>query len=421
MAAIKTIAAVTVAILLSFLAGSLIPLGKTVEVTKTVTITSASALTEVSVETVERTVTETTQVERTVTFTTSPERPKAPPLGLELEYAKLFKVVFNNGYKVVVDALNRTLVLVPRGSAPPEGFEGIVVETPVDSVVLLSSTHVALLHRLKEFNPDIINSIGGIAWGGSYEWYLPDIKQALESGRIKDIGAAWSPNYEEILTINPNVMFIYTYPGDRLPGKLDELGITYAVDNEWLENSALGRFEWIKFIATFYDMDYEAWVLFNRVKENVSDVISRVKNAEGPVVAWFSIYKGTAYVSGGRSYVANALQELGADYIFKDTRETGSVAVTLEELVSRVVDADVIIYPSDLVESVDDILSEVPELAEAKAFKEGRVYAFSPAYWQLGLAYPEDWYRDLAAILYPNLFPQHELRLFKPLIAGAVS
>ncbi len=377
-------------------------------VEKTATITETMEKTTTLTETRVTTVTETVELS---------EKRQLPPLKLEIKYAKLFDVTFYDGYKVVRDALNRTLILVPRGAEPPQSVDGVVIYTPVERVVLLSATHVALLERLKELKPDILDSVVGIAWGGSYEWYFQDVKKALEEGTIKDVGAAWSPNLEEIVALKPDLMIIYTFPGDTLPEKLDELGIPYAVNNEWLENHPLGRFEWIKFIATFYDLDYEAAQIFKNVEDVVKELREQVSGSASPRVAWFSVYKGTIYASGGRSYIAVALKELGADYIFSDTTATGSIRPTMEELVSRAADADVIVY-SSYIASIEDLLKEVPGLADSKAVKEGRVYIFSETYYQLGFAYTEEWYRDLAAILYPELFPDYEPQFFIRLASG---
>ena len=415
--ALTTIAVAT-ALVLGLVVGFFAPFRELREVTVTETLTITHTVAGGDMRTI--TVTSLTTVEKILTTTETVEvtrEVRNPPLMLDLSHARLFEVVFQDGYKVVKDANNRTLLLIPRGAAPPAGVGGIVVQVPVERVVLLSSTQAALLVRLMEYRPEIIDTIAGIAWGGEYEWYLEDIKEALEENRIRDVGAAWQPDFEAILALNPDVMFIYTFPGSTLPAKLDEVGVVYAVDNEWLENTALGRFEWIRFLATFYNMDYEAWLIFREVEGRISEIISKIRAADQPPpkVAWFSIFKGKVYVSRGESYVANALYDLGADYIFKDIKGTGSITVTLEELVTRVIDADVIIYSSTRIESKEDILKEAPELADSKAFIEDRVYIFAPPYWQLGLAYTDEWYLDLAAILYPELFKGHNPTLFRKL------
>ncbi|MEM2931735.1 MAG: ABC transporter substrate-binding protein [Nitrososphaerota archaeon] len=329
----------------------------------------------------------------------------------EIKYARLFKVTEFDDYKIVKDALNRTLILVPRNKSPPIGVEGIVIYVPVERVILMSATQVALLMRLKEYRPDILDTVVGIMWGGQYEWYFKDVDEALISGRIKDVGAPETPNYEEILTLNPDIVFIYAFPGMEAMSKFDELGIKYAVINEYLENDYLGRFEWIKFVASFYGLDSEAKEIFNKCEQTISSIARKVADRVPPNVAWFSIYKGTVYAAGGESYVAKALRQLNARYIFSDVKQTSSFVTTLEEILGHAGEIDVIVYPG-IVSSLSDILAEAPGLSETNAVKQKRVYTYSPMIYQLGFYDVEGWYLDLAYILHPEEFPEHQLRYF---------
>lgn len=400
----RTVAALALALLVAglvagYIAGSAAPPG-----VKTITSTMTERLTE------------TRHVTTSVSITvTRSETPRLPPVKLDVRYAELFSVEYRDGYKLVRDALNRTIILVPRGARPPTGAEGLVVQVPVRRVVLLSATHAALIERLSGYNPEVLKSVVGIAWGGSYEWYLDRIGSLIRNGSIVDVGAAFSPDLERIAALEPDVTFIYTFPGDTLPGKLDELGIPYVVDNEWLEKTALGRFEWIKFVAAFYDMEWEGAEIFESAERRVEELRGLVSGRPAPVVAWFSVYKGTAYASGGAAYTARAIAELGAEYVFKDVKSTGSISLSLEELVTRIAESDVIIYSSDLIKSLNELLAELPGIEESSAVRNKRVYAFAENYYQLGYAYPDSWYMDLAAILYPDVFPGYELRFFRRL------
>lgn len=346
----------------------------------------------------------TTTIHRTETVTITKTEP-------QIKYARLFEITCLDDYKIVKDALNRTLILVPRGRSPPSGVEGIIIHVPVERVIIMSATQIALLMRLKEYRPEILDTVVGIMWGGQYEWYFKDVSDALKSGKIRDVGAPESPNYEEILMLNPDVVFIYAFPGMEAMSKLDELGIKYAVINEYLENDYLGRFEWIKFIATFYELDAEANEIFNNAEQTISSIARKVADSEAPTVAWFSIYKGTVYAAGGESYIARALRQLNAKYIFSDVKQTSSFVTTIEELLGRTGTIDVIVYPG-IVSSLSDILSEAPGLAETNAVRLKRVYTYSPTIYQLGFYDVEGWYLDLAYILHPEKFPEHRLRYF---------
>ena len=381
-------------LVIGFLAG----LSLSAMIVKPVTITEKVT----STQTIQTTFTATVSRAETTTITKAVSGVK---------YAQLFDITVSDDYEIVKDALDRTFILVPRNKSPPTGIDGIVIYVPVKRVIVMSATHIALLERLKEYRPNILDSVVGIMWGGQYEWYFEDVKDALQDGRIRDVGSPDSPNYEEILTLNPDIVFVYAFPGMETLSKLDELGIKYTVINEYLENDYLGRFEWIKFMAAFYDMDAEADVIFSRAELTIKTIAKKVADNESPGVAWFSIYKGTVYAAGGESYVARALRQLNAKYIFSDVKETSSFVTTIEELLGHSEEIDVIVYPG-ILNSISDLLSEAPGMSGTKAVRLGRFYTYAPSIYQLGFYDVEGWYLDLASILHPEDFPGHELRYF---------
>jgi len=384
---------------------------KTVTLNSTTVVTRTVAITEMAQATTKTEIVTVTLRELTTkTFSPLPQ----VPLRLEVKYSRQFEVLLINGYKVVKDALNRTLILVPRGFQPPKDLEGTVVYTPVERVALMSATQVALIERLKEKEPQILERVAGIMWGEQYEWYFSDLEERLMSGKIKDLGPDYSPSIEELVALKPDLVIIYTFPGSDFPQRLEELGIPFVVDNEYLETSPLARFEWIKLIATFFDLDEEAFSIFRDVENRVSEVVGDVETsgATSPLVCWFMVYRGVVYAAGGKSFPANALNMLRARYAFTDAGSTGSVTVNIEEVLNRCKDADVVVYPTSFVSGVSDILSEAPELGELKAFKERRVYAYAPSVFQLGYYDTEGWVKDLASILYPNLYPGYEPKYF---------
>jgi iron complex transport system substrate-binding protein len=413
MFAVKPAYILTPLIAVAFIAGLLVSPTLTPPVTVTSTFRESVAVpttVTVSPPPVTQTAVSTVTLTRTLTVTATPYR--GVPLKLDVRESKLFEVTVVDGYRVVRDALNRTLVLVPRGMSPPKEIAGVVVYVPVERVVLMSATHVALLERLRERNPEILGRVAGIMWGREYTWYFEEVKKRLENGLIRDVGPSWNPSIEDIIALKPDLVIIYTFPGSDIPAKLDEHRIPYAVDNEYLENTVLGRFEWIKFIGTFFEMDREAYEIYSGVEREVGRVVEEVRQAGQPLVCWFMVYRGTVYAAGGRSFPANTLAMLNARYGFADTASTGSITTNTEELLTRCREADAVIYPTSFISSLDDILKELPELSAIKAFKTGRVYAYRETIYQLGYYDTEGYVRDLAAILHPEIYGGHQLRYF---------
>jgi iron complex transport system substrate-binding protein len=317
------------------------------------------------------------------------------------------------------DGLNRTVLLVKRGQSAPQNVKAdLVVQVPVERMVLMSATHVALVERLREYAPNIWDRVAGIMWGGSYQWFFPEVERRFAEGKLVDVGAAWSPDYEKLIALKPDLVMIYTFEGDPVRSKLEELKVPYVVNSEYLENTLLGRFEWIKFVAAFFGLDEVGARVFRLVELRYQLISTKVSasmatlNIKPVKVAWFSVYKGTVFVAGGLSYVANSIYDLNAVYAFSDLKATGSRQVSLEEFVARARDAEVLVVSTDLFQTLEALTNEIPQVAEFKAVREGRVYRYNTNIHQLGYMDTEGWFLDLASMLYPQLFPDHTLSYF---------
>lgn len=332
--------------------------------------------------------------------------------GVYLKYAKGFKIEkLSGGCKKIVDASGREILLVPRGQEAPSEYKHLpVVYTPVEKVIIASTTYASLMRPL-----GVLDSVIGVNTDKD-QWYIEEIKKKIESGDIHVIGSGMGPlDYDKIVAIKPDLVLIYVSgPNDtQTLKKLEELNIPVAVAGEWLENDPLARVEWVKFIAAFYDKEQQASYFFDNVEKKIEEVISKVSKAKKrPKVLWGLIYQGKAYVSAGDSYVAKMIELAGGDYIFKDNKGTGSSSITFEEFYARGKDADVFIHASILSEKISDIIDQSKILADLPTIKEGKVWDFQPWYWQ-SVDKTDEIIEDLAAIFYPELFPNHQLRHFK--------
>ncbi len=362
-------------------------------------------------ERVLQTVTLTRELPVTVTRTETQVVERKEP---EVRYAKFFSIERGEGYTLVRDGLNRTILLVRRGESAPQNIRAdLVVQVPVERAVLMSATHVALVERLREYAPYIWDRIAGVMWGRSYQWYFPEVERRFAEGKLMDVGAAWAPDYERLVSLEPDLVMIYTFEGDPVRSKLDELKVPYVVNSEYLEDTLLGRFEWIKFVAAFFGLDEVGARVFRLVElryQLISDKVAAsmaASNVKPVKVAWFSVFRGNVYVAGGLSYVANSIYDLNAVYVFSDLKVTGGRQVSLEDFVARARDADVLVVSTDLIQSLEALTDEIPQIVEFKAVREGRVYRFNSNIYQLGYMDTEGWFLDLASILYPEVFPDH--------------
>lgn len=343
--------------------------------------------------------------------TPTPVPTLAPNPTVNIKYATGFSIDYlPGGYKKITDAEGRQLLLVPRGKDIPEEYKNLQkIEIPVEKVVTFSSTEDALLRPL-----GVLSSIVGVTLPKSA---IEELQKGLEEGRIKFLGRRTALDYEALLKLHPGLVFLWTRSGNmnEVLAKLEELQIPAAVDNEYLENHPLGRLEWVKFLAAFYDKEEAATKFFEDAERRVEEVEKRSTGARMPKVLWMLIVdNGTIYVPRGGSYAAKMIELTGGDYLFKDISGIGSQVITAEELFARGIEADIVIWSSlpEHTPSIKAILERQPVLEDLPVIKEGKVWQFLPRY-QDSLDETAEIMEQLNAIFHPESFPGYQLNHFR--------
>lgn len=322
--------------------------------------------------------------------------------------------LLEDGIKKVIDGEGRELILVPKEmeEVPAEYTDSIVIRTPVENAVFLSSTQVCTFRAVDD--SAIIEAIAGVS-GGVDEWAgIPAIKEGLENGSIVDIGGAsmGEPDYELIQSLNPDIVFLYTgsNPQTNQIAKFEELGINYAVDNEYMESNYLARMEWMRFILTFFNADEQVNEVMNNAQKVVDEVKSKIEGLEKPKVAVFSVYDGAVYGTSDNSWVGTMLSDMGGINAFIGMPEG---TLTMEAAFECIQDADVIIYTSTpaYCNGMEGVMEAFPQLSECKAHENDRVYQYGESFW-IGIDQSEIMAADLAAAIYPDTFADRTLTYY---------
>ena len=322
--------------------------------------------------------------------------------------------LLEDGIKKVIDGEGRELILVPKEmeEVPAEYTDSIVIRTPVENAVFLSSTQVCTFRAVDD--SAIIEAIAGVS-GGVDEWAgIPAIKEGLENGSIVDIGGAsmGEPDYELIQSLNPDIVFLYTgsNPQTNQIAKFEELGINYAVDNEYMESNYLARMEWMRFILTFFNADEQVNEVMNNAQKVVDEVKSKIEGLEKPKVAVFSVYDGAVYGTSDNSWVGTMLSDMGGINAFSGMPEG---TLTMEAAFECIQDADVIIYTStpSYCNGMEGVMEAFPQLSECKAYENDRVYQYGDSFW-IGIDQSEIMAADLAAAIYPDTFADRTLTYY---------
>jgi iron complex transport system substrate-binding protein len=343
-----------------------------------------------------------------------------------IRYARGFAIAYHDGYKVITvfepgrvagSKGMSTFVLVPRGTNPPVSAEGTVIEIPVRRVALRSASHVPFFSML-----GITDRIVGITQGE----YVndPEVRALIRQGRIAEVGVGSGMtaqfNAEQLLTLHPDLVLSWWTNNPAYAGhiKVQEAGLPVALIADYEENTPLGRTEWIKFVAPFFDAEAEAERVFDNIERFYLAMAAKTRNVRHrPTVIFGSSHQGFWYIAGGKSYFANLVRDAGGRYIWGDDETTGSRPVNAETAMIRSRNADYWLSQNQNHFSLASLAAEDTRYRLFRAFQTGRIYnnngKIGPGggndYYQGTAARPDLLLADMIAILHPELLPEHKL------------
>ena len=156
---------------------------------------------------------------------------------MELLYAKEFSVdYYEGGYSLVTIKGSSRYLVIPEGKeAPADLAEDVVpLYQPLDRIYLVASAVMDMFISMDAL--DALRFTGTKAEG----WYLPEAKEAVESGKLLYAGKYSAPDYEQILAEGCDLAIENTmiYHTPEVKEQLEKFGIPVIVDYSSYEGSA---------------------------------------------------------------------------------------------------------------------------------------------------------------------------------------
>ncbi len=300
------------------------------------------------------------------------------------------------------------LLLPPGRAAEPDFPVHRTVRVPARRIVVLGISSVSALERLGAL--DRVVAIGG----------LPYLYSPVARGlRLPDVGPGGGMgvdvDLEKILALRPDLVIAYAYTREERVriARLEELGIPVVLVSEYLENSPLGRAEWIRFIARLVGREDRAEALFRQVARHYREIRARVADRrDRPLVLTGAPFQGTWYAGGGKSWLARLIVDAGGRYFAADLPGEGSVPLAAEAVFQRGGKTEFWVN-CGLWRSRNEIRGSDPRFALLPPFRGNRIYNNDARrngtggndYYEGGVWRPDQVLEDLASIFHPNLFP----------------
>ena len=342
-----------------------------------------------------------------------------------IEYAKGFEIEQFTGYKLLTvknpwpKADKEFIYLLAEKEAKiPSGVNyDLKVTIPVQKIVATSTTHIPSLEILNE--EQSLVGFPGLDYISSEK-----TRARISKGLVTELGQNESINTEILISIDPDLVVGFAIDGNNKTfNTIQKSGIPVIYNGDWTEESPLGKAEWIKFFGAFYNKDAQASSKFNEIRDSYLRSKELAKKAKSsPTVLSGSMYKDQWYVPYGNSWQAKFIEDANANYIYKDTKGSGSIALSFESVLDKSKDAEFWVAPGQF-QSFMQLMETSSHYAQFKAVQDKNVFTYSNSlgttggviYFELAPTRPDLVLKDLISIFHPELLPDYKPTFFKAL------
>lgn len=334
---------------------------------------------------------------------------------LQLKYAKRLCIVQHEGYTEVALAdpwnegktLHRYILIntadrASRFSREANFANATIIHTPLKRSVVATSVHCGLVHSFGK-----VSSIAGVC--DLRYINLPYIQRGCEQGTIADCGSGLAPSLETILDLQPDALFLSPFQNSGGYGKLEKIGVPIIETADYMEKSALGRAEWMRFYGMLFGAEREADSIFQAVEQRYLQLKALAKAQHDDVSVLMDKQTGAVwYVPGGQSTIGRLIADANIRYPWAANEQSGSVALPFESVLEQAADADCWLfrYNAPRATTLAELLSENNGYSQFRAFQHGEVYGCNTAtttFYEDTPFHPDLLLRDFISITHPEL------------------
>ena len=340
----------------------------------------------------------------------------------KIEYAKGFKLQEFDGFKKLTiltsfqgDTTKHEYYLIPKTNTVLDSLKNKnIIRVPIERIVVTSTTHIPMLELL-----GVENSLVGFP----NTTYVSSTKtrQLIDNNLVKELGQEQHINTEILIDLNPELVVGFGVNNtSKVFENIQTMGIPVIMNSDWLEKTPLGRAEWLCFFGALYDKDSLASVKFNEIANNYTTIKDRAaKITTKPSVISGSLFQDVWYMPAGESYVAHYLKDAQTNYLWSETKGTGSLPLSLEIVLDKGKEADFWIAPG-FYTTKKSILQASEHYTQFKAFKQSNMYTNAAKkgatggviYFELATTRPDLVLQDMVKIFHPEVFTDYDMTFY---------
>jgi iron complex transport system substrate-binding protein len=334
--------------------------------------------------------------------------------------ATSFRVAYHRHYKVVdfVPQIGSQEVirylLVQCGAPAPDMPGARVVRVPVRRFV---STKVEVAGAIARLG--IVDRLVGV--NSMRPIVVPEIVERYRRGQIEEVGTGTHSTIELAMAVVPDIVFTFysAFADANVHTRLWEAGVVGVPLGDHFEATPLGRAEWMKFMALFFNVEGRATEAFDAVAARygrLRKTAAGTHSRPGVLLGGPSTRTRWA-LNGGRNYFARLIEDAGGRYVWTSDSSRSLDLADFEQVFEAGTGADYWLAYVSGARTVAAIVDDEPRL---RAFgpvvrrgvyynDKGRVATGGYPLANDSVARPDELLADLIRILHPELMPDQTL------------
>ncbi len=343
----------------------------------------------------------------------------------EIQYAKGFSVENFKGYSVVKvtnpwPKANKsyTYILKEKNGTIPDSLQKYVkVNVPVKKIIVTSTTHIPSLEILQETQTLI--GFPNLSYISSDR-----VRARIDAKKVTEIGRNNDLITEKIIDLQPELIVAYGIDNNNLAlNNLEKNGLKIMFNGDWNEQTVLGKAEWIKFFGAIYGKQKMATEIFKKIEKDYLNTIEIAKKATSkPTILSGDIYEGKWYLPQGESWGCQLLEQAQGEYLWANSKGTGSLSLSFETVFEKAKSADFWITSGQFT-TLKAMADANPHYSQFKAYKNKNVFSFTGKkgktggilYYELAPNRPDIVLKDIVKILHPELLAGYKPFFFEKL------
>ncbi len=343
----------------------------------------------------------------------------------EIEYSSNLSIYKYDGYSIVRVLnpwpnanSNFTYILKEKHAHIPDSLAQYTqLSIPLQSIVVTSTTNIPFLEML-QVEKHLV--------GFPHTDYVSSQKtrKLIDAGIVKNVGQNERLNIEKLIDLAPEAIITFGIDNNNpMIANLEKSGLKVVIQADWMEQSPLGKAEWIKLYAALFGKEKEGKILFDKIVKNYNEALKLVANQKAEAtVLYGSMYQNQWFVAKGKSWVAQFMKDAKSNYLWANTEGSGSLGLSFENILEKAKNAKFWIATSSF-KNLKELADSNPHYNQFDAFTNKNVYTFESKlgatggtiYYELAPSRPDLVLKDYIKIFHPEFLPNYNFTFVEKL------